>query len=140
MRVYLDACTIIYLVEAASPFHEIARTRIVGLLRDQRSLLMTSHLSRLECRVGPLRARDSALLERYEQFFSRRRVTIAEVSGSVIDLATDLRVKYELRTPDAIHLATALVETSDVFVTGDKTFARCGEIHIEVLTDIAHGA
>ncbi len=66
-------------------------------------------------------------------------MVIAEVSSRVIDLATELRVKYELRTPDAIHFATALKENAGIFITGDKTLARCGEIPIEVLTDIVHG-
>ena len=135
MRIYLDACSIIYLMEAASPFHEAASRRVSELLLDEGASLITSRLSRLECRVLPLRGGDVKLLEQYELFFSRRRVAVAEISSEVIERATELRALHEFRTPDAIHLATALAENAGVFVTGDKAFSRFEGIRVELLTE-----
>ena len=135
MWVYLDACSIIYLLEAASPFHEAATARISELLLEGRASLITSRLSRMECRVLPLRAGDVRLLEQYELFFSRRRVSVVDISGEVIERATEIRATHEFRTPDAIHLATALTENATLFVTGDKALAKYKGLRVEVLTE-----
>ena len=64
----------------------------------------------------------------------RRRLVVVDVTAAVIDRATDLRVKYGFKTPDAIHLASAIVESADVFLTGDVALARCTEVTVEVVS------
>ena len=59
------------------------------------------------------------------------------VSRQVIDRATQLRARYYLRTPDAIHLAAAIVGGCDVFLTNDYRLTQCAEIPIEVIGDSA---
>jgi hypothetical protein len=44
-RAYLDACSIIYLVEAAGPFHNSIVRRLLKLQADPAARLVTSHLS-----------------------------------------------------------------------------------------------
>jgi predicted nucleic acid-binding protein len=133
-RVYLDACLIIYLVETASPFHESA-AKLVARFRSQdpKRRIITSRLSRIECRTLPLRNGNCDLLQRYDAFFEQIHLVVADVSHHIIERATDLRARYGFRTPDAIHLATALDEGADVFLTGDEGLARCAEITVEML-------
>lgn len=132
-RPYLDSCCIIYLVEATSPFHSASAARLTPDRADPASLLITSRLSRLECRTRPVRDGNAALLGAYEAFFSASRLLVSELSAAVIERATDLRARYRFRTPDALHLATAIQETADVFLTGDAALARCAEVRVEVL-------
>lgn len=131
-RVYLDACSIIYLVEAVEPFH----TRVVAALdylSGAESSAVTSRLSMLECRVQPLRDGDETLLAAYDAFFSAGRLFVAEIDARVIETSTCLRATYGFRTPDAIHLATAIEEETDSFLTGDATLARCREMKVTLL-------
>ena len=65
-------------------------------------------LARLECRVAPLRDGNSDLLRQYDSFFSADRLLLVELAPSIIERATELRVRYRFKTPDAIHLATAI--------------------------------
>jgi predicted nucleic acid-binding protein len=51
----------------------------------------------------------------------------------VLERATDLRARYGFKTPDAIHLATAIEEHVDLFLTGDTALARCREVQVEVI-------
>jgi predicted nucleic acid-binding protein len=51
----------------------------------------------------------------------------------VIERATDLRASYGFKTPDALHLASAIEEKADVFITGDSKLAKCKEIRVEVV-------
>jgi predicted nucleic acid-binding protein len=51
----------------------------------------------------------------------------------IIELATELRARFNLRTPDALHYATAVDCGARVFLTGDLAFARLTEIPVELL-------
>lgn len=132
-RVYLDASAIIYFVEAESLFHAAAVQSVGRFRSDPESRLVTSGLSRLECRVKPVRDSNEELLAKYDAFFKRRRLVIGDVTAAVIERATDLRARHRFRTPDAIHLATALEEHADLFLTGDDDLKRCTDVKVEIL-------
>ena len=133
MRLYLDASTIIYALESLPPFRDTVTAWIMRAEGTVDGLVITSRLSRLECRVKPLREANASLLARYDDFFTRSLMMVVEVTAPVIEQATDLRARYGLRTPDAIHLATAIEEHADQFLTGDTALARCTEFRVEVL-------
>ena len=63
----------------------------------------------------------------------RRRLIIGDVMAAVIEPATDLRARHRFRTPDVIHLATAMEEHADLFLTGDHDLKRCTEVKVEIL-------
>jgi predicted nucleic acid-binding protein len=133
MRLYLDANAIIYGVEAHPQF----RAGVLHWVQQAEAaagLLITSRLSRLECRVRPLREDNQTLLSTYEGFFARDNVILLDISSDVVDRATELRVRYRFRTPDAIHLATAILIDADVFLSGDADLARCTDIRVVTLT------
>ena len=44
-----------------------------------------------------------------------------------------LRAKYSLKTPDSIHLATAIMTKATAFLTGDKALARVVEVPVEIV-------
>ena len=131
--IYLDACSIIYLVEGAQPFHG----RVVDALKTFRpgteSPVVTSRLSLLECRVRPVRDNNKTLLAAYDAFFSAKPVVLADIDARIIETATQLRALYRFRTPDAIHLATAIEEKAAVFLTGDGALRQCREVNVNVL-------
>lgn len=95
--------------------------------------LATSRLSRLECRSKPLGAGDLATLAQFDVFFAGAELALVDVSATVIERATDLRAKYNLKTPDALHYATAVEIGATVFLTGDRGLSRCVEVPVEVL-------
>jgi len=132
-RIYLDACSIIYLVEAESPFHAVVVRRLLQYQTNPASRLLTSRLSCLECRTRPIRENDRRLLASYEKFFGANRMLIVEITAEIVESATTLRARHGFKTPDAIHLASAIEEKADVFLTGDSSLARCPDIAVEVL-------
>ena len=132
-RIYLDACSIIYLVEAESPFHEVVVRRLLQHRADPGSQLITSRLSCLECRTRPVRENDGKLLAAYDKLFDASRMLMVEITAEIVASATTLRARYGFKTPDAIHLASAIGEKADVFLTGDSSLARCTDIAVEVL-------
>jgi predicted nucleic acid-binding protein len=60
-------------------------------------------------------------------------LVLFEINAAMIERATDLRAKYNLRSPDAIHYATAVEIGATVFLTGDRAFFRCSEVPVDIL-------
>ena len=133
MRLYLDACVIIYAHEGV----EACRAAVVEWLakagKTPDSVIMTSSLSRLECRVRPLRENNTTLLALYDRFFARRSLAVISVSDAVLDRATQLRAAQNIKTPDAIHLASAILNSADVFLTNDASLQRCKDTNVTIL-------
>lgn len=130
--IYADANVIIRLMEGDAATVAPLMARLLPF-RGMTRFLCTSRLSRLECRVKPLRAGDNTLLARYDAFFSAVEVAVLDVTAAVLDTATDLRAALNLKTPDAIHLATANIAGVTAFLTGDKDLARCTAVPVVVL-------
>lgn len=133
MRLYLDANAVIYSIEGSQPFRDRVLVHIANTAATGAGVLLTSRLSRLECRVKPLRDLRTDLLSQYDAFLSRDIVQLIEIDANIIDLATDLRVRYRFKVPDAIHLATAIAHRADRFITGDVALKRCLDVPVEVL-------
>lgn len=123
---FLDANALIYLLEGEA---EQAR-RVQDCLRElaseaPRLTIAMSRLSWLECRIKPLRAADAALLSRYDSFFASPDLHWMELDRATVELATTLRARHGLRTPDALQAAGCLkAGTPHAFITGDRGFSR----------------
>jgi len=122
--VFLDASAIIYLMEGDDSARSAVREALTTLRsRESSPVLGVSALSRLECRVRPLREKDDELLSRYERFFSDPGLIVITIDVNVLDHAAELRAKHGLRTPDALQAASMLAtNSSGYFVTGDNDF------------------
>jgi predicted nucleic acid-binding protein len=134
MRVYLDACAIIYAIEGLPKFRNVVLAQIAAVRTDPNGIILTSRLSRLECRVKPVKDQNLGLLGAYDGFFTRTSINLVEITGSVIERATELRASHGFKTPDAIHLASALENGADLFLTGDAGLSRCPGMRIEILS------
>lgn len=133
MTVFLDACVLIYRFEGHPKFKQSADDLIAHLTQDQTApALAVSRLTLLECRVKPLRERNQVLLQRYDDFF--RAVRVQELSAAVVGMATEIRARYGLKTPDALQAASALtLEQPVVFVTGDQVFERVPGLDVRLI-------
>ena len=129
MRIYLDAAPVIYTVEDSERYSERVRRR----LRQNGAQLVASDLTRLECRVQPIRDGNRVLLAAFDFFFETRVVEILPLSSALMDMATEVRATYGFQTPDAIHLAAAVSAQCDVFFTNDHRLDRFDRIVIEVV-------
>lgn len=134
MKLFMDACSIIYLIESHQQQGENTRSLITQALQNKAQLIV-SRLSFLECRVLPLKERNVSLLESYNRFFQLPSLQIIELSADVVNIATDLRANYSnsLRTPDALQVACALTVNADQFLTGDKKLSAIKEIDIIIV-------
>ena len=134
MKLFLDACSIIYLLESRQEQGLKTRTIISQALQDETQLII-SRLSFLECRILPIKENDNLLLQRYNRFFELPGLQIIELTAEIVEIATNLRAVNSpgLRTPDALQLACALSAGADQFLTGDKKLSAFQGIEVVVV-------
>jgi predicted nucleic acid-binding protein len=126
--IYLDSNVIIRFIEIPPAGNPI-KARLAG-----QGGFVTSQLSRLECRCLPLRAKDQQLLAAYDSFFASAELTMIEIDVAVIDRATEIRASHAaIRSPDSIHLASAIVAGAKTFLTGDVRLKQFTQIAVEII-------
>jgi predicted nucleic acid-binding protein len=132
MRLYFDSCTAIYLVERREPWHTRIRAQF-DRLQASISEVIFSDLNRLECRVVPLALNRSDVLADYDEYFSSPGMVWFPLQPKVFDLATELRARHRLKTPDALHLAAAIQSGCHQLWTNDLRLTQAAAGHIEIV-------
>jgi len=133
---FFDASALIYLVEGAEPFASRIRSVLAQMTTKRPAMgAAVSRLSWLECRVRPAHNNDLATLASFDAFFARPDLLWVELSKNVVELATAIRVKHGLRTPDALQAASCLqLGAGHIFLTGDIAFKKVTALNIKMLT------
>lgn len=134
MRLYFDSSAIIYLIEGRGATRQLIRARIAAAVSSFNGGICTSRISLLECRSKPMRLKNDPLLAAYDAILLNSPMAVFEIDASIVAVATKLQADHNLRTPDSIHMATAIHQGASAFLTGDKKLQRCGTlIPIEII-------
>ena len=133
--VYLDANSIIYAVEK-HPDYSALLDPLWLPTKAQTIELITSELSLMECLTGPLKSGDLVLLKTYETTLLRSEIRLLPITQSILRDAAQLRAATKLRTPDAIHAATAKQIGCSLFVTNDGGFRAVPGLPVVFLDDL----
>ncbi|MCG8583763.1 MAG: PIN domain-containing protein [Pirellulales bacterium] len=100
--------------------------------------LVASTVSLLEVLVHPLRHGDDVLASRYSDvLLSTPYISTIPVTPTTVQVAAELRATSNLKTPDAIHLATAINHDADVFLTNDRDFGQIDSLEVIKVRDLA---
>lgn len=133
-RIGLDANILIYHLRAHPSFGKLA-TRIFAECKKRQSVVSAIVFS--EVFVSLFEQNDVVLIEKYRSFLdSFPRLDIISANQQICLLAAQLRAAYRLKTPDAIHLATAIDSDCDCFITNDDRLKKVKEINILTLRDL----
>jgi len=133
--VYLDANPIIYTVEK----HPVYGPLLVPLWQAahaQAIEVVSSELALMETLVGPLKRGDTALEKTYEQALFGTDMRLLPITQMVLRKAAHLRATTKLKTPDALHLATAQGASCALFITNDGDFRSVATLPLVVLDDL----
>lgn len=134
--IYLDSAPVIYGIEN----HPIYASLLVPLwiaVRAGEATIVTSEFTILEGLVGALRLEDSILAAQYRAIREDVGIRVVSVDSEVIERAAELRArKPALRTPDAIHVATADLAQCDAFITNDKSLRSVNLPNVIIVDDL----
>ena len=135
--IFVDTIPFIYFIEEYPAYAEIVDEFFTGALRHKNYRLMTSTITLAEVLVHPYRKNDDALVAEYEEILGETdELLVMPVDRLTARKAAKLRAGYSLKTPDALQLATALVNGADYFLTNDKGIAKIGLHQIVLLDDL----
>ena len=132
-KIGLDTVVFIYLLEDRGQFARRAEL-LLKTAEEGRTEAVFSSIGLIEVLTGPKKLGRYDLAAQYKELIAHfPHLTIAGVNERIVDLASDLRARYGIATPDAIHVATALDFGAEKFFTNDKTLRRIKEISVELL-------
>lgn len=95
-----------------------------------------SELVLLELLVKPMSLEHEELADQYEILLEHfPHLTICPIRRAVIRRAAQLRGRHRIKTPDAVHLATALENGATLFIGNDRGLKAVQGIEIMVLGD-----
>ena len=118
-RVYFDTNIFIYVLEgfaeAAAQLHEIRAALLTGSCE-----VFTSELTLCELLVPHFRSNNLERVRQYRGFLEKSgAVTLLATSRLTYLRSSDYRGQFGLKTPDAIHVASATEAECEIFVTND---------------------
>jgi len=134
-RICLDTAPIIYFIEEHETYRNIVRPVFVEI--DSGNIeAITSTITLLEVLVHPLRTGNETLAEKYREILlSSAGLITSEISHEISEMASRLREKYSIRTPDAIQIAVGIQHGAANFLTNDPNLRKVSEIKILILGD-----
>lgn len=111
--------------------------RIVDLIEGARLPLFTSVITLSEILVQPLRLGDTDIAQEYHDILViRDDYILVDISIDIAISAAAIRARHSLRTPDALHAATAIRMGCDAILTNDRDFRRVTDFNVLVLDDL----
>ncbi|HRJ78980.1 MAG TPA: PIN domain-containing protein [Planctomycetota bacterium] len=98
--------------------------------------MIGSELLLVETLVKPVEPGDPALEASFRRFLTAsREMQLLPISRQILERALKLRATHRVRTPDAIHAATALIAGCTLFATNDPVFRRVSGLQAVILDD-----
>jgi len=134
--IYLDANCFIYSVEKIDPYRTILDT-LWQAISDGQVKVITSELTLLEVLIKPLKEKDMFTAAIYRIILRHSPdVHMIPVTQTILENAANLRASLNLKTPDAIHAATAMLHESALLVTNDSGFRRIPDLKLMILNEM----
>ena len=132
----LDTAPLIYFIEKNPTYLDTMRLFFRALNQGEFTVV-TSVVTIAEALVYPLRQGNTALAQQYRDIlFNSQGLTTIEVVPVIAETAAQLRADYNLRTPDAIQMATAISEGASFFLTNDARLPSLPGLSVLVLDQL----
>ena len=133
--VYADTPVLICTVERHPTYWRLLRPLWESAARGE-VRVVSSEIAIAEVLVWPLRSGDTRILAAYEGLLLGTDIRLQPIARATLRVAARLRAESALRTPDAIHAATAILTGCALFVTNDKRLRHLDGVPVAVLDDL----
>jgi predicted nucleic acid-binding protein len=129
----LDTAPLIYFIEQNGVYLELVHAFFWAMSQGEFQVV-TSTLTLTEVLVHPLRSGNVELAEQYRDIIlDQENLVTVPVSVEIAEVAAQLRATQNLRTPDAIQIATAMQRGATFFLTNDARLAAVPDLEVLVL-------
>jgi predicted nucleic acid-binding protein len=135
-RVYFDVNPIIYFIEQ-NPDFSGAVTPLFEMIGDGSILAFTSELSLTEILIKPIRDNLLDVVKAHKELLLDPQLfTLTKTNRETFLQAAELGGKSGMRTPDALHFASAIENRCAFFITNDKGFRSSQAITVIQVSDL----
>ncbi len=136
-RLHIEAAPLIYYVEE-NPIYIARMDAIIDWLENNPVEGISSVIILTEVLTHPIKTGNLLLVQRYRDILENSEdFRLSPINDLIANLAAQLRAHYNLRTPDVLHVATAIESKCDAFLTNDITLKRVNEIPILLLDELS---
>lgn len=134
-KIALDSAVFIYFLENNPKFGGMSEA-IFELAENDKLKIACSLLISIEVLTGYRKVKDEVAEHKFKSILKDfSNIEIHDFPEKLVNQTANLRVKYNIKTPDAIHLATAIEHKADFFITNDKQLKNVKEIKVLYLGD-----
>lgn len=140
-RICLDTPPFIYFIEE-NPRYVSVVEKIFTEISSGNIFGISSYLTLLEVLIKPLREGAVEIANEYRDLLlGNIFLGMFPLDDRVAGKAAELRAKYndngfKLKTPDAIQIATGILNEAEIFLTNDTSLKQIQEIEVIVLDEI----
>lgn len=132
----IETAPFIYYVEQQPEYIDRIRA-IMQRVSAEGLSVVASVMTLTETLTKPLKVGDQVLVQEYRALFrNTRQVRLIPITVQIADLAAQLRARYNLKTPDALQIATAIDARSDLFLTNDLGIKRVTDVRVLPLDEL----
>jgi len=132
-KIYIDTNLFIYYFEN-NPKYTSKVESIFEESIDKNIQLISSELLYLELLVLPNKERNNKILNLYKNIEDYMpSLKLINISKEILIGASEIRARYNYRSPDSIHLATAKVEKCKYFYGADKNLKSFKDVEIVII-------
>ena len=126
---------VIYFVEA-HPKYDTSVTEVFRNIAEGTFIGITSVITLIEVLIHPLRQDNIQLQQEYRDLLHHsRNFQMMPIDIAIAERAAELRTRYNIRIPDALQIATAMVSDCEAFLTNDAKLKSVTELRVLLLDD-----
>ncbi len=133
--VYVDTSPVIYTVEQHPDYFALLDP-LWAASESGQIQVVSSEMILLETLTGALKRNNPQLIADYESVLTASEMNLIPISSALLRDAARLRASVNIKTPDAIHAATALASGCDLLITNDKDLKRITALNVIILCEI----
>ena len=135
-NISLDSCVFIYHFEGSGKYSKIT-FNLFKSIENGNTTANCSTLVLSEVLVLPYKLGKYDIAKEYEFLIKTfPNINLIPVSSDIAARSAIIRSKYNLPTPDSIHLANALTARCSLFITNDSKLKKIDDIEVICLEEL----
>ena len=135
-RVYIDTNAFIYFIEQNNEYFQIIAP-IFDMVWTGHISAFTSGFTLTELLVKPLRDRRHDIVQAYRDLLlDPELITLGNTTIDTYILAADIAAVTMMKTPDALHMGTAIENNCTFFITNDKKITSQKKISVLYVSEL----
>ena len=133
---FFDTAPFIYLFEKDGRF-SARMTKLLDEIYAADAQITTSLITYIEINTAPARVGNERIQAKYRDYFTNSHaLSIQPMNLPIAEETIRFRAEYNLKTPDAIQLATAKYCGADFVITNDRAWRQIAGLDIILVADL----